>query len=162
MAGQKVLNQEEHVEYRDQDGNLLDIEQVKALEGKVEFKTRYETRTRLVDEAGNEVVIGENGEPIVDAVAPPHPDVDGVDPNTKKLGRPDDPIPKEDREDVPSKDGEAEAKASSAKPASEGGNEATGQEKAVAQEDEPVVDEASAAAEPVPAEQDKVADKPAA
>lgn len=162
VAGQKVLDQEEHVEYRDQDGNLLDIEQVKALEGKVEFKTRYETRTRLVDEAGNEVVIGENGEPIVDAVAPPHPDVDGVDPNTKKLGRPDDPIPKEDREDVPSKDGEAEAKASSAKPASEGGNEATGQEKAVAQEDEPVVDEASAAAEPVPAEQDKVADKPAA
>ncbi|CAI4218265.1 unnamed protein product [Parascedosporium putredinis] len=138
VAGQKVLDQEEHVEYRDQDGNLLDIEQVKALEGKVEFKTRYETRTRLVDEAGNEVVIGENGEPIVDAVAPPHPD------------------------DVPSKDGEAEAKASSAKPASEGGNEATGQEKAVAQEDEPVVDEASAAAEPVPAEQDKVADKPAA
>lgn len=46
---------EEKVEYRDEDGNLLDDEQVKALEGKVSFSTRYETRTRLVDEYGNEV-----------------------------------------------------------------------------------------------------------
>ena len=46
---------EEKVEYRDEDGNLLDEEQVKALEGKVSFSTRYETRTRLVDAAGNEV-----------------------------------------------------------------------------------------------------------
>ena len=46
---------EEKVEYRDEDGNLLDEEQVKALEGKVSFSTRYETRTRLVDEYGNEV-----------------------------------------------------------------------------------------------------------
>ena len=36
-------------------GNLLDEEQVRALEGKVSFETRYETRTRLVDEFGNEV-----------------------------------------------------------------------------------------------------------
>ncbi|KAK4539893.1 hypothetical protein LTR36_010287 [Oleoguttula mirabilis] len=46
---------EEKIEYRDENGLLLDEEQVKALEGKVSFSTRYETRTRLVDEAGNEV-----------------------------------------------------------------------------------------------------------
>jgi dolichyl-phosphate-mannose-protein mannosyltransferase len=46
---------EEKIEYRDEEGNLLDDEQVKSLEGKVSFSTRYETRTRLVDEYGNEV-----------------------------------------------------------------------------------------------------------
>lgn len=46
---------EEKIEYRDEEGNLLDEDQVRALEGKVSFQTRYETRTRLVDEAGNEV-----------------------------------------------------------------------------------------------------------
>ena len=69
---------EEKVEYRDEDGNLLDEEQVKALEGKVSFSTRYETRTRLVDEAGNEVhdgiVEGHDGAP------PAKPE--GVDPQT--------------------------------------------------------------------------------
>ncbi|PKS12088.1 hypothetical protein jhhlp_001384, partial [Lomentospora prolificans] len=133
IAGQKVLQQEERVEYRDQDGNLLNEEQVAALQGKVEFKTRYETRTRIVDQEGNEVIVGEDGQPIPEEYAPPHPDVDGVDPNTQKLGRPDDPIPREEREDVPSKEGEAEARASSAKPASEG-NEATAQEELVAEE----------------------------
>jgi len=76
-----VISREEKVEYRDQDGNLLDPEQVKALEGKVTFKTRYETRTRMVDSAGNEV----DQEDI--NVAPPHPDVDNVDPET--VGIPD-------------------------------------------------------------------------
>jgi dolichyl-phosphate-mannose-protein mannosyltransferase len=46
---------EEKIEYRDEKGNLLDEEQVKALEGKVSFSTRYETRTRLVDAQGNEI-----------------------------------------------------------------------------------------------------------
>jgi len=49
---------EEKVEFRDENGNLLDEEQVKAMEGKVSFSTRYETRTRLVDEAGNEIYDG--------------------------------------------------------------------------------------------------------
>lgn len=56
---------EEKVEYRDEEGNLLDEEQVKALEGKVSFSTRYETRTRLVDQMGNEIeegpVVGDEG-----------------------------------------------------------------------------------------------------
>jgi dolichyl-phosphate-mannose-protein mannosyltransferase len=49
---------EEKVEFRDENGNLLDEEQVKAMEGKVSFSTRYETRTRLVDQAGNEIYEG--------------------------------------------------------------------------------------------------------
>ena len=49
---------EEKIEYRDEHGNLLDEEQVKALEGKVSFSTRYETRTRLVDQDGREVEDG--------------------------------------------------------------------------------------------------------
>lgn len=75
--GQRILSREEKVEYRDQFGNLLNEEQVKALEGKVEFKTRYETRTRVVDAEGNEIV-----QPDADqegaGVAPPHPDVQGT------------------------------------------------------------------------------------
>lgn len=50
---------------------------MKALEGKVSFKTRYETRTRLVDAQGNEVP-----QPDQDGVAPPHPDVEGPDRET--------------------------------------------------------------------------------
>lgn len=54
-AGGQIIGREEKIEYRDEHGNLLDAEQVAALEGKVSFKTRYETRTRVVDAAGNEV-----------------------------------------------------------------------------------------------------------
>ena len=46
---------EQKLEYRDQDGNILNEEQVKELEGKVSFSTRYETRTRYLDAQGNEV-----------------------------------------------------------------------------------------------------------
>ncbi|KAK5113185.1 hypothetical protein LTR85_011003 [Meristemomyces frigidus] len=55
---------EEKIEYRDEFGELLDEEEVRALEGKVSFSTRYETRTRLVDEEGREVynaVVGGGG-----------------------------------------------------------------------------------------------------
>jgi dolichyl-phosphate-mannose-protein mannosyltransferase len=76
--GQRVLGREERIEYRDQDGNLLDAAQVSALadEGKVTFKTKYETTTRMVDAAGNEI-------PDPDDVAPKHPDVEGQNPDTK-------------------------------------------------------------------------------
>ncbi|KAK7946114.1 Dolichyl-phosphate-mannose--protein mannosyltransferase 1 [Apiospora aurea] len=117
--GQKVIGREEKIEYRDQDGNLLDDEQVKALEGKVEFKTRYETRTRVVDAAGNEL---ESPPEMADqGVAPPHPDVEGAESSTKQVKQ-DEPIPAE--EVVKSKDGEKEAEKEKPKPASEG-NEAT-------------------------------------
>ncbi|CAJ2503612.1 Uu.00g110060.m01.CDS01 [Anthostomella pinea] len=117
--GQKVIGREEKIEYRDQDGNILNEEQVKALEGKVEFKTKYETRTRVIDGAGNEVPMPP--EELAGAgVAPPHPDVQGSDQETKKVAM-DNPIPKEASS---SKDGEIEAERSVPKPASEG-NEAT-------------------------------------
>lgn len=69
-----IVHSEERIEYRDQDGNLLDEEQVKALEGKVEFHTRYETRTKLLDVDGNEILQSGVPEtvagPLVDAVNP--------------------------------------------------------------------------------------------
>lgn len=74
MLEEGTTNREETVEYRDQDGNLLNEEQVAALEGKVSFQTRYETRTRLVDEDGKEV--GDSSAAGAEGFAPPHPDVD--------------------------------------------------------------------------------------
>ena len=59
------------VEYRDQDGNLLDEEEVKSLEGKVKFETRYETSTRLLDVHGNEIA-----DDALPSGAPPHPDTE--------------------------------------------------------------------------------------
>lgn len=77
---QRVLGREERIEYRDQDGNLLDAAEVSALaeEGKVTFKTKYETRTRMVDAAGNLI-------PDSDGLAPEHPDVEGQNPDTKGI-----------------------------------------------------------------------------
>jgi dolichyl-phosphate-mannose-protein mannosyltransferase len=86
-----VVSREEKVEYRDQDGNLLDPEEVKKMAGKVSFKTRYETRTRMVDQYGNEVY-HQDAPPVEKVeeqqpVAPPHPDVEGSDPET--VGEPE-------------------------------------------------------------------------
>lgn len=67
------IRREEKVEYRDQDGNLLNEEQVSSLAGKVSFQTRYETRTRIIDAAGKEIADGLAG---AEGFAPPHPDVD--------------------------------------------------------------------------------------
>lgn len=74
-----VIHSEERIEYRDQDGNLLDEEQVKALEGKVEFHTRYETRTKLLDAEGNEILPSEAPESVAG------PLVDAPNPETVKL-----------------------------------------------------------------------------
>jgi len=72
-AEESELQKEEKIEYRDQDGNLLDPEQVAELDGKVSFQTKYETKTRLVDAAGNEIGDASAG---AEGFAPPHPDVD--------------------------------------------------------------------------------------
>jgi len=127
---QRILSREEKVEYRDQDGNLLDEEQVKELEGKVEFRTRYETRTRVVDGDGNEIPMPEGGWPNdlnEVGVAPPHPDVEGVDPNTKSktMGKPDDPL---SPEALKSLEGQREGEEKRAKPASERKGEETAKE----------------------------------
>ena len=84
MGAPRVIGQEEKVEYRDQDGNLLDEAQVQSLlaEGKATFETKYETRTRLVDEQGN--FLDEHGSEIKPSgFAPDHPDVEGQNPSTK-------------------------------------------------------------------------------
>lgn len=77
----------EKIEYRDAAGNLLNEEQVKALEGKVSFETKYETKTQIIDEEGNDVdsfagTLAEAEEPSTDfegepSGAPPKVNVDG-------------------------------------------------------------------------------------
>jgi dolichyl-phosphate-mannose-protein mannosyltransferase len=119
-----IVSKEERVEYRDENGRVLDEEEVKALAGKVSFKTRYETRTRIVDAQGNEVhealveareeegeteareeegeaetreeegeteAREEEGETEAEAagVAPPHPEVEGRNPETKNADEPE-------------------------------------------------------------------------
>lgn len=121
--GQSIVSREEKVEYRDQDGNLLDPEQVKSLEGKVSFKTRYETRTRMVDAQGNEINVPEDA-----GVAPPHPDVEGVDRETVGIPEPDiqdkPAVQREVKADESKENSIAKSDIGAAKPASEG-NEAT-------------------------------------
>ena len=80
--GHRFLSKEEKVEYRDGEGNILNDEQVKALQGKVEFKTRYETRTRVLDAQGNVINVEEGERREEPPVAPPHPDVEGAEPET--------------------------------------------------------------------------------
>lgn len=115
--GQRLLKREERIEYRDQDGNVLDEEQVKSLEGKVEFKTRYETRTRVLDSDGKELEVPGDADELGNAgVAPPHPDVEGADSKTiKERGERDESVPPA-KESV---EGDHEARAKQPKPASE-------------------------------------------
>ncbi|PYI25087.1 PMT-domain-containing protein [Aspergillus indologenus CBS 114.80] len=74
------------VEYRDQDGNILDEELVASLrkEGKVSFETRHETSTRLDKGHLVDMVDGEI------EFAPPHPDVEGQNPETIQRHQPQD------------------------------------------------------------------------
>jgi len=130
VPGQQIIGREEKIEYRDENGNLLDPEQVKAMEGKVSFKTRYETRTRVVDAQGNEIDPGvpvEVKEPA--GVAPPHPDAEGRNPETGDANEAaaSDAPPVVDISDDVSKEKsvEQEAKNKQPRPASEG-QEATG------------------------------------
>ena len=109
-----IIGREETIEYRDQHGNLLPPEAVEALlkEGRAKFETKYETRTRVVDEHGNEVK----------PAAPEHPDVQGQNPDTRG-------VPEEKGNNQPaSAQAEAESsereKQNKAQPASDA-NEAT-------------------------------------
>jgi dolichyl-phosphate-mannose-protein mannosyltransferase len=124
-----VLSKEERIEYRDENGRILDEEEVAELAGKVSFKTRYETRTRIVDAQGNEIyeglVEGQRGEDEA-GVAPPHPDVEGQNPETQQDSEPaaaSDVPPtvevKEDQEKESSVEHSVEQEQQEAKPASE-------------------------------------------
>lgn len=82
-----VVSKEERIEYRDENGRVLNDDEVAALAGKVSFKTRYETRTRIIDGQGNEIYEGlveAHGAPEEQGVAPPHPDVEGRNPETQE------------------------------------------------------------------------------
>ncbi len=79
LEDKSLVKQEEHTEYRDQFGNLLNESQVAELLGKVSFSTHYETRTRVVDADGN--VLADDVKSF-SGVAPPHPDVEGGNPET--------------------------------------------------------------------------------
>lgn len=118
---QPIVSREEKVVYRDQNGNILDAEQVAALEGKVSFETKYETKTRVVDAQGNELPVPEGGwsegnVPVGYGVAPPHPDVEGANKETVKKAASEE-APKDA---AASRDGEKEAEHAKAKPASDG------------------------------------------
>ncbi|CAA9965679.1 dolichyl-phosphate-mannose-protein mannosyltransferase 1 [Pyrenophora teres f. maculata] len=88
-----IVKKEERIEYRDENGRVLDDKEVAALAGKVSFKTRYETRTRVVDGQGNEIYEGlveAHGDAVEYGVAPPHPDAEGRNPETRdKVGTPE-------------------------------------------------------------------------
>ncbi|KAB8236802.1 Dolichyl-phosphate-mannose-protein mannosyltransferase-domain-containing protein [Aspergillus alliaceus] len=104
------------VEYRDQDGNVLDEALVAALakEGKVSFETRHETRTLLANGHEVEMVNGQ--------VAPPHPDVEGQNPET--LGKQEQQAVDDGPASATGGSSVGEPNSPEAKPASEG-NEAT-------------------------------------
>lgn len=77
----RIVGREERVEYRDEVGNLLDPKEVAKLqaEGKVSLQTKYQTETRVIDASGNQII--KNPEH-----APPHPDVEGQNPETNRNG----------------------------------------------------------------------------
>ncbi|KAK2743415.1 hypothetical protein FQN57_004880 [Myotisia sp. PD_48] len=99
------------VEYRDQEGNMLDDEQVAALqkEGNVSFETRYETRTRMVDSEGRPI----NQE----ALAPDHPDAEGSNPET--VGKENPEAAGNKPANVPGEEKSVEKEQGKPKPASE-------------------------------------------
>ncbi|CAI6086799.1 unnamed protein product [Clonostachys chloroleuca] len=110
-----VAAEEQVVEYRDQNGNLLNEEQVKSLrEQSAEFSTKLETETQVAEDIAKEQPQSVESEPPV--VAPPHPDVEGLNSETVK---------NDEKVEIPqdaaaSRDGEKEAEQKQAKPASEG------------------------------------------
>jgi dolichyl-phosphate-mannose-protein mannosyltransferase len=111
-----VIGKIESVEYRDQDGNILNEEQVASLAkaGSVSFQTRYETRTKLVDAQGRE--LGE------EVHAPHHPDAEGQNPET--FGQGGDELPGDKPASVIGDEKSVQRDEGKPKPASEG-NEAT-------------------------------------
>lgn len=117
VPNQKVVGKKESVEYRDEKGNILNEEQVANLvkQGKVSFKTRYETRTRVIDPEGRE--LGKENH------APPHPDVEGQNPET--LGKDGGESPLDKPASVAGDEKSVQKEEGKPKPASEG-RDATG------------------------------------
>ena len=115
-----MVSKEEKIEYRDQDGNILNEDQVSSLEGKVSFQTRYETRTRVLDANGNELEDGPVSPAGGDGFAPPHPDADqGTSAGQAEDDGKEYPATASPEDDV-GKEKSAEKSQKKAKPASEG------------------------------------------
>lgn len=78
------------VEFRDQNGNVLDEALVAQLqqEGKVSIESRFEYRSRLSNGHEVDVVDGKVAPAFPDAPAPAHPDVDGQNPETMERQKP--------------------------------------------------------------------------
>ncbi|KAI9848546.1 MAG: hypothetical protein M1837_007215 [Sclerophora amabilis] len=74
----KAGDRELKVRYKDNEGNELNEAQVAELSDNVSFETLYETSTRYLDAAGNELP----PDAAAESVAPPHPDVEGRNPET--------------------------------------------------------------------------------
>ncbi|KAJ5299441.1 Dolichyl-phosphate-mannose--protein mannosyltransferase 1 [Penicillium atrosanguineum] len=116
------------VEYRDQHGNILPEDLVASLraDGKVKFETRYESLASHENAQEVPIVDGKPvfPEPPAQAQAPPHPDVEGQNPETGSS--PEDSIAPERPASVAEDNTRSaeESKVPQAKPASEG-NEAT-------------------------------------
>lgn len=88
----------------------------------MEFKTKYETRTRVLDADGHEKEVDDGAEdPAKAGVAPPHPDVEGVDSQTVNKAKGDGSVPPA-KESV---EGVHEGKDKKPKPASEKNAEAS-------------------------------------
>ncbi|PGH26727.1 hypothetical protein AJ80_01673 [Polytolypa hystricis UAMH7299] len=118
VAAESLVSRVDSVVYRDQDGNILNEEQVAELQkdGKVSFETRYETRTRVIDAEGRELSYEQKN-------APDHPDAEGQNPET--AGKNDEPASPADKPaSVPGEEKSVERDDDKPKPASEG-NEAT-------------------------------------
>ena len=122
VTSPKLAGSVARVEYRDQLGNILPEDVVASLraEGKVKFETRFESRSRLENAHEIPIVDGQLAPPH----APPHPDVEGQNPETG--GKVQDSVPPESPASVVQGNEQSAEKSSSleAKPASEG-NEAT-------------------------------------
>ncbi|OQD77131.1 hypothetical protein PENDEC_c003G01062 [Penicillium decumbens] len=120
----KVSGSMARVEYRDQHGNILPEDLVASLraEGKVKFETRFESLAS--HENAQEVPIVDGKPQFPEPQAPPHPDVEGQNPETGSY--PEDSVPPERPASVAEGNTRSaeELKAPQAKPASEG-NEAT-------------------------------------
>lgn len=82
-SSNRVIGREERIEYRDEAGNIVDPEEVSRLqkEGKISLQTKYQTQTRVIDEYGNEIIKNADQQH-----APPHPDVEGQNPETNRNG----------------------------------------------------------------------------
>lgn len=118
VTAPKIQGSMARVEYRDQNGKVLDENLVASLraEGKVKFETRYEPGQPLQNAHDVPIVDGQ--------LAPPHPDVQGQNPETGSA--PEDSVPPESPASVADGNERSVEQSSSmeAKPASEG-NEAT-------------------------------------